>query len=290
MAESDSGEKTLDASEQRLKQARDEGDVAVSREGSVAGVYLAVLLGTVLVAGTAMREIGNLMLPLLDQPDFTLVGSEQGMASAGRAAILAITLVLAPFFGMLMAGALLPYIFQNAVAVSSKRIMPKLSHLSPRSGFKRMFSQRALVEFGKSLTKMIAVGIACWLIAKPLYTNSVGLVSADSSVLPELMKNSLTAILLVTTLVAVVIAGIDVPYQHWAYRRRIRMSVQDMRDEMRSNEGDPHVKMRQRKLRRQRFMNCMMLEVPTATVIITNPTHFGSPCDMNAGRTLRQSS
>ncbi len=274
MSESDSGDKTLDASAQRLQRARDEGDVAVSREGSVAGVYLAALLATVLVSGPAVREIGNLLLPLLDQPDLSLVGSEQGLASAGRAAVLSVILALAPFFGLLIAGALLPYIFQNAVAVSSKRIMPKLSHLSPRSGFKRMFSQRALVEFAKSLTKMIAIGIACWIVARPLYTNSIFLVGADFSVLPDMLRNSVMAILLVTTLVAIVIAGVDVPYQHWAYRRRIRMSVQEMRDEQRSNEGDPHVKMRQRRVRRERLMNRMMLEVPSATVIITNPTHF----------------
>jgi flagellar biosynthetic protein FlhB len=274
MSESDSGEKTLDASAQRLRQAREDGDVAVSREGSVAGIYLAALLATVLVAGPTMREIGNLLVPLLDQPDISLVGAERGLAAAGQAAVLALALALAPLFGLLIAGALLPYIFQNAVAVSSKRIMPKLSHLSPRSGFKRMFSQRALVEFAKNLTKMITVGVACWIVARPLYTNSIGFVAADFSVLPEILKNSVVAILLVTTLVAIVIAGIDIPYQHWSYRRRVRMSVQEMREETRSNEGDPHVRMRQRRVRRERLMNRMMLEVPTATVIITNPTHF----------------
>jgi flagellar biosynthetic protein FlhB len=274
MSDTDSGEKTLDASAQRLQQARRDGDVAVSREGSVAGIYLAALLGTALVAEPVVREICGLLVPLLDQPDLDLIGSEHGLAIAGRAALLAIMLAMAPFFALLIAGALAPYIFQNAIAVSGKRIVPKLSHLSPRNGFRRMFSQRALVEFAKSLTKMIAVGIACWIVAKPLYTNSIRLVATDFSVLPEMLKNSVMAILLVTTLVATAIAGIDVPYQHWAYHRRVRMSFQEMRDEMRSNEGDPHVRMRQRRVRRERLMNRMMLDVPVATVIIVNPTHF----------------
>ena len=274
MSDSDSDDKTLDASAQRLQQARKDGDVAVSREGSVAGIYLAALLATAFVAEPALRTICGFLLPLLDQPDIDLVGSEQGLAAAGRAAVAAMMLALAPFFALLVAGALVPYIFQNAIAVSGKRIMPKLSHISPRNGFKRMFSQRALVEFCKSLTKMIAVGVACWIVAKPLYKNSIGLVTTDFSILPEILKNSLMAILLVTTLVATVIAGIDVPYQHWVYRRRVRMSFQEMREELRSNEGDPHVRMRQRRVRRERLMNRMMLEVPAATVIITNPTHF----------------
>jgi flagellar biosynthetic protein FlhB len=284
MAESDSGEKTLDASAQRLRQAREDGDVAVSREGAVAGVYLAALLATTLAAGPALREIGNLLVPLLDQPDTSLVGAEQGLAAAAYGALLAVAVALAPVFGLLIAGALLPYIFQNALAVSSKRITPKWSHLSPRSGLKRMFSQRALVEFAKSLTKMIAIGVACWIVARPLYTDSIGLVGADIGILPEMLKNSVMAILLVTTLVSVVIAGVDVPYQHWSYRRRVRMSFQEMREELRSNEGDPHVRMRQRRVRRERLMNRMMLDVPTATVIITNPTHFAIALRYDRGK------
>jgi flagellar biosynthetic protein FlhB len=274
MSESDSGEKTLDASAQRLREARKDGDVAVSREGSVAGIYVAALLATVLVAGPALREIGGLLLPFLDQPDIVFAASQQGFAAAGHGAMAAIALALAPFFGLLIAGALLPYIFQNAITISGKRITPKLSHISPRSGFKRIFNQRGLVEFAKSLTKLIAIGVACFIMAKPLYSNSIGLIMADFDVLPEILKSSVTSILMVTTLVAIVIAGIDVPYQHWAYRQRVRMSFQDMREEMRSNEGDPHVRMRQRRVRREQLMNRMMLEVPAATVIITNPTHF----------------
>ena len=284
MAESDTDEKTLDASAQRLRQAREDGDVAVSREGSVAGVYLAALLATALAAGPALSEIQNLLVPLLDQSDMSLGGAEQGLVAAARAALLALALALAPVFGLLIAGAFLPYILQNAVAVSSKRIMPKWSHLSPRSGLRRMFSQRSLVEFTKSLTKMIAIGIVCWIVAKPLYRESIGLVGADIGILPDMLRNSVTAILLVTTLVSVIIAGVDVPYQHWSHRRRVRMSHQEMREEMRSNEGDPHVRMRQRKIRRERLMNRMMLDVPTATVIITNPTHFAIALRYDRGR------
>jgi len=272
--ETDSGERTLDASEQRLKQARQEGDVAVSREGSVAGIYCAALLATILIAGPALRRIGDLLLPLIDQPDAYLDGTPQGFEAALSAGMKALAVALAPVFGLLIAGALLPYVFQNALVVSTRRIAPKLSHLSPRNGFRRMFSQRALVEFLKSLVKMIAIAGTCWVVARPIYGNSIGLVSADFTILPEMMTNSVLAILGVATVVAAIVAGIDVPYQHWAYRRRLRMSVQEMRDELRSTDGDPHVKLRQRKIRQQRLRSRMLLEVPAATVVVTNPTHF----------------
>jgi flagellar biosynthetic protein FlhB len=284
MAESDSGEKTLDASAQRLQQARDDGDVAVSREGAVAGIYLAALLATVLIAGPMLRRVSDLLLPLLDQPEAFLDSTDQGLAASGRATFMAIGLALAPLFGLLIAGSLLPYILQNAVVVSRKRISPKLSHLSPKSGFKRMFGQRAFVEFAKSLSKLIAIGLTCWIIARPLYNNSIGLVSTDFSILPDMLRNSVVAILSVATVVATVIAGIDIPYQHWSHRRRLRMSFQDMRDEFRSSEGDPHTKNRQRKVRRERLRNRMLLEVPAATVVITNPTHFAVALRYERGR------
>ena len=240
----------------------------------MAGVYLAGLLAIVLLAGPIVRYIGDLLLPLLDQPDAYLAGTEQGLAATGWAVMNALLVAMVPCFAILMAGALLPYILQNALVVSNKRLAPKLSHLSIRGGFKRMFGHRALFDFGKSLVKMIAIGVACWLVARPLYKDSISMVAMDFSVLPEMLKNSIVVILSVTTLIAVVIAGIDVPYQHWSYARRQRMSVQEMREEHRANEGDPHVKMRQRRVRRERLRNRMMLEVPAATVVITNPTHF----------------
>lgn len=273
-SESDSGEKSLDASEQRLKQARQDGDVAVSREGSVAGIYFGALLATMLMAGTMLRQVGELLLPLIDQPDAYLGGTEQGLEAALSAGAKALGFALAPFFGLVVAGALLPYLFQNAIVASTKRLAPKLSHLSLRSGFKRIFSQRALVEFGKSMLKMMALIGTCWIIAKPIFGNSIGLVSADFGIFPAMLKNSVLAVLGVATFVAVVIAGVDVPYQHWAYRRRLRMSFQEMREELRSMDGDPHTKMRQRKVRQQRLRGRMLLDVPGATVIVTNPTHF----------------
>ncbi len=151
--------------------------------------------------------------------------------------------------------------------------MPNLSHLSPMRGIKRILGLRSLFEVAKSVVKLTAVGVACFLVVAPLYENSVGLVSTDIASMPGMMQQSLLAVLLATTLVAVAIAGIDVPYQHWSYHRRMRMSFEEMRKELRESEGDPHVKARQRKLRQRRAQRRMMHEVPKATVVITNPTH-----------------
>jgi flagellar biosynthetic protein FlhB len=272
--DSDSQEKTLEASERRLQQAREDGNVAVSREGAAVGVLIGALLAIVLLGAGIASQVGNILLPMLDQPDAFLNATPQGWQAAGQAVTKAVMLAMLPCFGLIAAGGLLPHLLQNAITVSSKRITPKLSHLSPAAGIKRMVGLRALFEFAKSLAKMAAVAVGCWVIARPLYEQSVGLVSTDLGVLPTLLRTAIGSLLLVATLVAAVIAGVDVPWQHWQHRRRLRMSLQDLRDEMRSTEGDPHVKLRQRRLRRQTRRRRMLLEVPAATVVVTNPTHY----------------
>jgi len=274
MAGSDDQEKTLDASDHKLRQARADGDVAISREGAVAGVYAGALLTLVLLAEPIAREVGALLLPLIEQPEAFLSTTPEGWRRIGQSAFQAIGLVILPFFGILIGGAVLPYVVQNALVISGKRLMPKGSHLSPVQGFKRIFGHRALFEFAKSAIKMLTVAAACWFVARPIYTNSVGLVMADVLILPDMLVNALTAVLVVTCVVAVVLAGIDAPYQHWSYRRRQRMSLQEMRDELRSTEGDPLIRLRQRKLRQSRLRGRMLRDVPTATVVVTNPTHI----------------
>ena len=284
MAQGDGEDRTLEASARKLEQARERGDIPVSREGSAAGVYIAALIGLLLTGGLTARRIGDIMLPMLDQPDALLEATPQGWQSAANDVVLALGLAIVPFFGLAFAGAFLPHLLQNSITVATQRIAPKLSNLSPAAGFKRLFSLRALFEFGKTLLKATAVAIACFIVARPIYDRSIGLVAADLAVLPQMLQEALLALLLAATLVAVFIAGIDVPYQHWTHRRRMRMTMQEMKDELRLSEGDPRTKLRQRKLRRQRSQRRMMHEVPKATVVVTNPTHFAVALKYERGK------
>ncbi len=273
MSDESSSDRSFDATERRLQQARERGDVVVVREGPAAGVYLAALIGMLLLGGPIARRIGEIVIPMLDQPDNFLDLTEQGWGDAGHGVALALALAILPFFALTAAGALLPYLLQNAIAVSPQRITPKLNHLSPGRGLRRLFGLRSVFEFGKNVTKMAAVGVTCFIVVRPLYNRSIGFVSVDIEQMPAMLQQSLVAILLVATLVAVVIAAVDMPYQHWAYRRRMRMTLDEFRKEMRESEGDPRMKARRRALRRKRVHRRMMHEVPKATVIITNPTH-----------------
>jgi len=274
MSESTSGERTFEATERKLQQARERGDVVVVREGPAAGVYLAILLGLLLLAAPIARHVAEIILPMIQQPDAFIDMTEDGWASAAHSVVVALALAILPFFALALAGGLLPYLLQNSIAIAPERIMPDPSRLSPKSGLKRLFGAAALFDFAKNLVKMTTIGVICYIVVRPLYDRSVGYVSTSVEQMPELLAKSVLPVVMVATLVAVVIAGVDMPYQQWVYRRRQRMTLQDMRDELRDSEGNPRIKARRRALRRKRRGRRMMHDVPKATVVITNPTHF----------------
>lgn len=284
MAEESGQEKTLDASPRKLEQARQKGDVPASREGSSFGLYAAMLLSVGLAGGLAMRRIGEVLLPLIEQPDAFLELNELGYRAAGYAVIQAIAVALLPVFGLLVVGALLPHLLQNTVVFSGERLRPKFSHVSPMAGLKRMFGLKALFEFGKNSLKAGAVALACWVIGRPIYDDSAGLAALDPVALPPLLFHMVVAVLGAVTLVAAVVAAVDIGFQRFDYARRQRMTLQEMREEMRSTEGDPHVKAARRKKQRQGSQRRMMADVPTATVVLANPTHFAVALRYERGR------
>jgi flagellar biosynthesis protein FlhB len=274
MAEESGQEKTLAASQRKLEQARQKGDVPSSREGSNVGLYAAMLLSVGLAGSLATRRIAEVLLPLVEQPDAFMDLNGEGFKAAGHAALEAIGLALLPVFGLLMVGALLPHLLQNTVVFSTERLVPKLSHVSPMAGLKRLLGLKALFEFGKNVVKATTVALACWIVGRPLYDEAAGLATVDPAAFPGILFHMIIAILFAVTLVAAIIAAVDIGFQRFEYARRQRMTVQEMREESRSTEGDPHVKAARRKKQRQVSRNRMMADVPTATVVLTNPTHF----------------
>jgi flagellar biosynthesis protein FlhB len=286
MAEPETENRTFDASARKVEQARERGDVPVSREAPAAGVHLAALIGIVLTGGVTAQRIGDILLPMIDQSGGLPNVTSDGWQQAAFAVAKSVALAVIPFFILLVAGAFLPYVLQGSITFAPDRFVFKPSHLSPVAGFRRIFGPRSLFEFAKSLIKAIGIAAACFAVASPLYQRSISFVSMDLAWLPQMLRESLTHLLLAVTLVAVLIAGIDVPYQHWMFRNRMRMSLQEVKEEMRSIEGDPQIKARLKRLRRRRARRRMMHDVPKATVVITNPTHFAVALKYQRGKDI----
>jgi len=151
---------------------------------------------------------------------------------------------------------------------------PKLSRMDPMAGLKRMFSLKSLVELGKALGKVVvilgATILLLLMLQQPLFRLSDE--SINSAIMHSLQLSGVAAIIL--SAVTAIIAAIDIPFQIWEHSKKLKMSRQELKDEMKDTEGKPEVKGRIRQMQREIAQRRMMASVPDADVIITNPTHF----------------
>ena len=276
MSESESGgEKSFDPTPQKIAEARRKGDIPRSSDVTAAATYLA-LLATVAAAGAyALQHAGSVLMMFIAQPD-RLAGRILGPGGPGLSgAILSEVLAaLAPIF-LLPAGAVLvSLVAQQAITVSGEKLMPKLSRLSILGNAKRKFGPTGLVEFLKATVKLAAVATALFVYLSRDIDRMIGAATAEATVLGAMLMQSLVVLLTVTTVIAVTIGAIDLVWQRFDHARKLRMSFQDMREEHRQSEGDPHVKAQRRGRAEAIATNRMLLDVPKADVVIVNPTHY----------------
>lgn len=274
MSEHDSAERTFDPTPRRIEAARARGDVPTSREGSSAGLLIAALLAVALAGDSIVRRVAETLLPFLQDPAGFADLTANGLRGLAGSVVSAIAIAFAPFVLLILAAALAPHVILGRIVLAPERIRLDFTRLSPRQGLHRLFSAQAWFEFAKSIVKMLAVGVACYAVLRPFYDRAAELVVVDPGAFPVLLRRSLTALLLAISLVAGAVAAVDIPYQQWSYRRRLRMTREEMREESRASEGDPQIKARRNKLRRLRRRRRMMADVPLASVVIVNPTHF----------------
>ncbi len=273
MAEESDLEKTEEPTGRRLEQAREKGQVPHSRE-----------LGTFLVLMTAAATLWMMggwfvqRAMMLTRKGFTL--DAQLMHEPGlmlpRLADLSIDALIAfsPLIGLLVLAAVLPPFFLNAWVFSSTAFMPDLKRMNPLAGIGRMFSWNSLMELGKATLKAVLIGgVAVWLIWKEreeifgLYSQTIDAALAHAG---DLL--GFTFLVMVAALILIVVA--DVPFQLWQYYDKLKMTKEEVKQEMKEMMGDPYVKGRIRSLQMQAARKRMMSAVPNADVIVTNPTHY----------------
>jgi flagellar biosynthetic protein FlhB len=183
-------------------------------------------------------------------------------------------LACVPLFGLIALAALLAPLALGGWSFSTAALMPQFNRLNPLSGFKRMFSMQSLVELLKALAKFGVVGIVAYLVLRNAISEILGL---GQEPLRLAIAHSMQLAgygLLTVSAGLLLIAGVDVPYQLWQYAKQMRMTRQEVRQEMRESEGSPEIKGRIRQVQQELARRRMMQEVPKADVIITNPTHF----------------
>ena len=273
MAEEESGERTLDPTQKKLDQALERGDVAKSHELTTWFVLGAATLGVFLFAPGGARD---------------LAASWRGfIANAGRLpvdgpALLAIAKMLAVGAGAAIAMPLLLLIvasaagnaLQHRLVFSLDPITPKLSKISPLAGLKRLFGQAAWVNFAKGIAKIAIVGAVMMFVLWPQHDRVSALVNADIAVLAPFIFGLIVKLLASALAILAFVALGDWLYQRHAWYERQRMTVQELKEEFKQSEGNPEIKAKIRQVRRQKAARRMMANVPKASVVITNPTHF----------------
>ncbi len=274
MAEHDNDqERTEQATEKRLREAREKGDVPRSRDLSAALVVLAGT-GTLLALRPWLGEhLRNLMRIGLDYGrDQAMGGASIGTAvsAAGSEALK----LLAPVFGVAMLAALLSPALAGGFAFSTEALKPKPERLNPIEGMKKLVSLRGLVELGKSLLKVILIGgvlsMVLWDSRGKLLGSGRGDVQDGIGAALDVIGHA--ALLFAGALAVVGLA--DMLWQRFDYARRMRMTRQEQRDEHKETEGNPEIRSRVRGMQQQMAQRRMMQAVPKADVVVMNPSHF----------------
>jgi len=271
--EQESAQKTEEPTQKRLQDAREKGQVANSREINNFFILGTATLVFLAAAPALTGHLARSLTPFLERAG-TLPADPQALADSLLRALLDAGLFLSVPLGVMVVAAIGASAVQNTIVVSVEPLRPKLDKISPVAGIKRLFSLKSLVEFLKNLFKITAAGAIAgavlWPERLPVIVSGRLPLSVAGGYLGDLLLWLLAALSMATAL----LAGFDLAYQRFDHRQRMRMSRRDIEDEQKQTEGDPKIKQRLRAIRLERSRRRMMAEVPKATVIITNPTHF----------------
>lgn len=268
----DESQKTEKPTQKRLEDARKKGDLAKSQD---VASWFTLLAAAALVAGAGplMQGMANPLVSFLDHPHaFSVQG--QGGQYLLQALLGALAGPLAIMFAVLMLAGLAGHVIQAMPVWTAEKIKPKLDKISPVAGFKRLFGPDGWMNLLKAVLKMIAVGAAVAVALWPAMDSLAYVGGRELAALPRLIHEIVGRLFLAALLAVGLIAGLDFVWQRFSFEKRMRMSLQDIKDETKNTEGDPMIKARLRQIRMERSRRRMLAEVPKATVIVTNPTHY----------------
>jgi flagellar biosynthesis protein FlhB len=274
MAESEmGGERTEEPSQRRLQEARERGQIPRSRELTNFATMIGGSAALVAIGGTIAAHLSQLMRRSLSIDVKSLRTTDSMAASLGDAGISAVTAIL-PVFGTLVCMVLLASVVLGGWNFSTKALTPDFSRLSPLSGIKRLFGFHGVSELVKALLKCIVVGAVCagivsWIFGDVL---ALGGMAPRAAISRGAGLLSWAFVWLCASLALVAI--VDVPLQIFQFKRALRMTRQELRDESKEMDGRPETKQRIRQMQQTLARRRMMHKVPTADVLIVNPTHF----------------
>jgi flagellar biosynthesis protein FlhB len=273
VAEESDLEKTESATPKRLEKAREEGQVARSRELASFALLSAGFFGVWGLSGSISEHLQSILRGAFTFDHNTLLDTHQMMIGAANASKEGFFAVM-PVLAMTALAALVAPMALGGWLLTTKPLAPNFGRLNPLSGLGRMFSSQGPIQLGMAILKTVVVGgMAGWT----MWRHKPETLDLLSKPLPIALADAMHLIALTSGMAIgglFLVAAADVPYQMWSHAKKLRMTKEEVKKEHKENEGDPHIKGKIRQQQRAAARRRMMQQIPTADVIVTNPTHF----------------
>lgn len=265
--------RTEEPTPRKLERAREQGDVAKTPDLPQLA-SLAAVVGVLAVSGGMLaRNMAVDLLPFLARPDAMVLTHGGAVDVARRAVMAAAPALAAVLFAAALAGAA-GNLVQTGFLLTPSKLRPDFSKVSPMAGFKRIFSLDGLMHFVKSLAKVAATGAIAWYVLKPHVSQLSNLAALEPAEMLPFTADILRRLAYAVLGLLLVVAGFDWFWQRQRFMSRMRMTKEEVKEDFKQSEGDPHVKAKQKQKRAEAARRRMMQNVPNATVVIMNPTHY----------------
>jgi flagellar biosynthetic protein FlhB len=266
--------KTEEPTEKKIRDSIEKGKIPVSREVSIFASMIALLLILSFLTVDNARTLASTLAQFIDDPSGLRIraGADavQLIAAVGAASarfVIPIVIVLA------LAG-VASSVLQNAPQIVVDRITPELSRLSITKGWERIFGGQGRIEFAKSVFKFVAISIVVTIFLQAEEAVTVNALFGDPTAVPEIVLTTAMRLVSAISIATIVLVALDLVWARFHWRRDLRMTKQELKDEFKQSEGDPIVKSRMRSIARDRARKTMLAAVPRATLVIANPTHY----------------
>ncbi len=279
----DEAQKTEDPTDKKLQEGHEKGEVAKSQEVKHWFILFSAAIIITVSAKPIMSGLRDLFGGIL-RNSYKMSMSGDDLQDFGAATMgLVFDYLTLPII-IIMIGALAGAVLQHKPLLTIEKIKPKLSKISPLAGLKRLFSMQNFVEITKSIIKIAIVGVVVVFLVWPERYSLEQMMTRPVNDISEVMFVMVMRILGGVVAVMAVIAALDYMFQKFQFAKKMRMTKQEVKDEMKQTDGDPHVKARLRQIRHERARTRMMAAVPDADVVVTNPTHFAVALKYDHGK------
>ena len=270
----DKDSKTEEPTEKKLRDAMEKGNVPFSREAATLASLLGILLVSTFFIAGGVSHLNSSLRRLIDNPGGWSLENGADAVRLLETIGLDAARLLVPVIIVLATAGILSSFLQNAPSMVLDRIQPQFSRVSIAKGWKRLFGAQGQVEFLKSLFKLGAISLLALMILRTAQHDLFNSMFMEPGALPGLVWTMINRLLATVAVAAVVLVAADLVWSRLFWHSELRMTRQELKDEMKQADGDPIVKARLRSLARDRMRKRMIAAVPRATLVIANPTHF----------------